>query len=238
MLSLIIPCRNEANNLEFLLPRIQNILEAVWDEEYEILVLNHGSTDDTPKLLKTLKESIPQLKEIWMDPITLKLGQILQQGIQQAQGESIITMDGDLSHLPEQLDQFVEKFQDDHDLVIGGRFGPEQGKFGSKSRYLISKVVNTLARFLLRRKLKDYTTGYRGFRKTLIESVKFNSIGFEFHLELNGLLSLAATKIAEIEIDYINRTRGKTKLIYRKEGFGYLKAIYWVWREKIRQHRE
>ena len=229
LVSIIIPCRDEAENLKTLIPKICEQLEQITLNSYEILILNHASKDSTSFLIKHFIALGINIVEYKYSIFNFKLGNMLLDGIGHAKGELIITMDGDLSHQPKSLKHIIHAWNQGHDFILGVRYNRNQIPFNPKQRYILSKLFNIFARSVLRIPITDFTTGYRGFSKSLFLKIHrtMKSKGFEVHLELNGKLAKSARDLICIPIEYKKRESGKSKLKYGSELLGYLKAIFW-----------
>ncbi len=185
-------------------------------EPFEILVINDCSTDETGAILKKMQAAYSQLRFITLNPrVIVPVGQAIRLGIKKAFGKFIISMDGDGSHLPEELRGFIQQKKQGKIAVIGGRYLPGQAPFQPISRYFISKLFNFFIREVLGRKIFDLTTGYRLFLREI--GLNLLSQDFEVHIELNLKLSRLPEKaVKEIPIHYTKRKFGKSKLKYLK----------------------
>lgn len=231
-ISIIIPSKDEEMNLKLLIPKIIFELNNIKIGPYEVIILNHGSNDNTNQLINTFKKKGWPILSFQYPRYTIKLGEMLIDGIVRAHGDFIITMDADLSHDPQNLKVYIEEFKKKRDFVVGVRYNRKQPLFFPKQRYFISKLFNLLPRILIDKTLTDYTTGYRGFNKNLFNCIKttIHSTGFEIHLELNGKLLMIAQNPVSIPISYLKRKTGKSKLRYYGEFLGYIKALYWIFK--------
>jgi glycosyltransferase involved in cell wall biosynthesis len=222
-LSIVIPVKNEQKNIGVLLNQIDKALKNI--DSYEIVVINHSSTDNTLHILKDFSAKHKTLRILTIQDNNIKLGEAIQAGINFAYGKYIITMDGDLSHPVYYLPKFISYFQQGYDFILGGRYQKHQPAFYPIQRYYISKIFNTIPRIYLQNGMSDFTTGFRGFRKLFFEKLTFKSQDFNFHLELNIKLSRYIKNRKEIPIQYIKREEGTSKLRYRQQFLGYVKAI-------------
>ena len=229
LVSIVIPCRDEAENLKTLIPQICEQLKQLESISFEILILNHASKDNTTSLIKEFNLAGANIIEYYYSSTKFKLGTMVLDGINKTKGEFIITMDGDHSHQPKSLKNIINAWKKDHDFILGVRYNRNQIPFDPKQRYFLSKLFNLFARSVLRIPITDLTTGYRGFSKSLFDKIKgtMNSKGFEVHLELNGKLAKSSRSFIGVPIMYKKRERGKSKLKYASELLGYLKAILW-----------
>ena len=118
-LSIIIPVLNEAPSLPELVGRIRKVVEGL-TTRYEIIVVDDGSTDDSFAVLERLRRDDNRLKVIQLRCVHGK-ATALAIGFKEAQGDLLITMDGDLQDQPEEIPQFLTKLAAGHDLVCGWR---------------------------------------------------------------------------------------------------------------------
>jgi glycosyltransferase involved in cell wall biosynthesis len=234
-ISIVIPCRDESENLKTLIPQISEKFEQIGPFSYEILILNHDSRDFTSSLIIDFSKSGIPISEYKYSISDFKLGNMLLDGIQRAKGDFIITMDGDHSHQPNSLIDIIKAWENGHDFILGVRYNRNQHPFNPKQRYILSKIFNHFARFILRIPITDFTTGYRGFSKEIFSKIQktMKSKGFEVHLELNGKLAKSAHHFTCVPIEYKKREKGKSKLKYASELCGYLKAVLWCYLYKI-----
>lgn len=221
--SFVIPAKNEQINLPVLIYGIMRNIPSHW--QYDIIVLDHNSTDNTNLVLLKLAQKLPILRIIKIRNANILLGQALQIGIGKALGDFVITLDGDLSHPARFIPEILQSFEKGHDYVLGGRYLKNQPPFRPLSRFYISKTFNLLAKLCCWKPLNDYTTGYRGFQRSLFIPNSYISKDFGFHVEFNLRLARAAKNPLEIPILYIKRKHGTTKLKYHKQFLGYLKGI-------------
>ncbi len=213
--SIVIPAKNEAHSLNTLIPQIMKKMSG-FNEPFEILVVNDCSTDETETVLRNLQSKYPKLRYITVKPqYIFPVGLAIRLGIKHSLGKFIISMDGDGSHLPGELQGFIEQKKRGKLAVIGGRYFQKQTPFQPISRYFISKLFNFMTRTVVRTKISDLTTGYRLFLRDI--GLTLTSQDFEIHVELNLKISHLPTKaVAEIPIHYIKRKFGKSKLKYLK----------------------
>lgn len=118
MLSIIIPFFNEKENLPILINQLINQLNRL-KKEYEIILVNDGSTDDLISNLKSLMSN-PNLKSV-NHKKRLGKGRALKTGIENSSGETIVFMDGDLQDDPEDLPKFLEKIDQGYEFINGIR---------------------------------------------------------------------------------------------------------------------
>ncbi|MHA1732150.1 MAG: glycosyltransferase family 2 protein [Promethearchaeota archaeon] len=230
-LSVVIPLKNEERNIPVLVPRLVAVCRERCGERFEVVCVDDGSTDRTLEQLANLRERFPRsLRVFSTDPRLLDhvtVGIALAKGLSESRGEYVVTMDGDLSHEPERINSFLDEFERGKLVVIGGRYARDQDPFRPASRYFISKLFNFVARFFVDAPVADLTTGFRGFRRDLLELVHVGAPGFEFHLEINKKLTtlVPPERVAEIPIRYRQRASGRSKMKYWEVFWRYFTKI-------------
>ena len=117
-LSCILPCRNEALNLDLLLPRLLDLLSSSV-QHWEIIIVDDGSTDATPLAL-TKWTGVPGVRAIQLSRNFGKEA-ALTAGLQAAHGEVVVTMDADLQHAPELIPTLLQKWRDGAEMVYAVR---------------------------------------------------------------------------------------------------------------------
>ncbi len=202
---------NEADNIEDLINKIFEYLP-----ESDILVVDDNSPDGTGKILNQLSKENPKIKVIHR---FRKLGlgtahKLAMKYTLENDYDFLITMDADFSHNPKYLPTLIDGLRK-NDFVIGSRY-IEGGKcdYGF-CRYSISKLANFLARFLLRIKLKETTTSFRGFNKFLLKRLPIDKIkaeGYSFFVECIYLVTKITKKYYEFPIYFEDRREGTSKI--------------------------
>ena len=147
LISVVIPAKNEARNLEKLLPKIQEELPGV-----EIIVVNDGSTDDTDEVVKEANVRCVTHE------YSLGNGAAIKSGARAAKGEVIVFMDGDGQHDPGQIRLLLEKIDLGADLVVGARHSGGQANIG---RSWANNFYNWFASLITGFKIQDLTSGFR-----------------------------------------------------------------------------
>lgn len=199
-LSLVICVYNEEDNV---LPLAEQIKVALSDYDFEAIFVDDGSTDSTRDKVRAIKDDRFVLVELRKN-----YGQssALQAGIDQATGEYIVTMDGDLQNdpldIPFMLKQSVD---DDIDVIAGIRNNRKDGMF---LRKLPSKIANTIIRSTTDIRIKDYGCTLKLFKSEIAKSIKIYG---ELHRFIPVLVALEGGTIAQMEVRHHARVHGKSK---------------------------
>jgi len=199
-LSVIICVYNEEQNIKPLNLRIN---ESLTGFDYEIIYVDDGSTDSTLRQIKELNDEKVVLVELRKN-----FGQssALYAGIEQAQGEYLVTMDGDMQNDPSDIPMMLEMAEkDEWDLVAGVRKNRQDGVF---LRKLPSKIANSIIRSSTGVKIKDYGCTLKVFKNDLAKNLGLYG---ELHRFIPVLASLEGARITQIDVKHHAREFGKSK---------------------------
>lgn len=162
--SIILPVHNEASVLERNIASLKRSLDGSIGE-YEIIISEDGSTDDTVKVAKTLEcESVRVLHHGKRNG----KGAAIKKAANIARSNIILFMDADLASNPEQVKELMESIKDGASLVIGSRYLKASKTRRDPVRYIASRGFNILVRTFTGSKLSDHQCGFKAFRKDLV----------------------------------------------------------------------
>lgn len=225
MITVLAPAYNEAPVIEKLVRAVMGALKGSF--EFELLIVDDGSSDETPYILKRLQREYPNLVVVRHSE-NRGLGAGLMTGFRSARGNIIVTMDANLSHDPKLIPEIVATLENSVDIVIASRFVKGGGMEGVPLwRNLISRAGNMVLGVFLRMGVRDHTSGFRGYRAKLVKEIRNVSKGFEAQLEI--LLALNSTRVPvvkEVPLMLKNRGAGESKMRYFQLVPRYLRAIY------------
>lgn len=219
-LTVLTPAFNEEDVIE---RSCAEILDALPDDA-ELLVVDDGSVDATPKLLAAAAAADERVRVV-THPTNRGLGAALSTGFANATGDVIVTMDADLSHPVALLEELVSACLQG-DAAFASRYMAGGGMHGVPWwRQAISKSANGVLRRVLRLPVRDITTGYRAFRADVVRGLPLESTGFEVQLELSARLVAADRKIVEVPLVLEQRAAGMSKMRYFRLIPRYMKAF-------------
>ena len=219
-LSVVIPVYNEKKTLSELICRVEAV-----KLEKEIIIVDDASTDGTRDLLKKYEEQ-ERFKVIYQSKNAGK-GSALRAGFDKAEGEIIIVQDADLEYDPKEYPLLVEPILDGRaDVVYGSRFLGGTHRVFFFWHYVGNKVLTTLSNMCTNLCLTDMETGYKVFRRTVLDSfiLKCNRFGFE--PEFTSKVARHAFRIYEVPISYSGRGYEEGKKIDWKDGVAALWFIF------------
>ena len=216
---IIIPTYNEALIIEETVYQVFQSVQRLSHYEVSVLIFDSASQDNTQQIVRDLQSQYSHL-HLQTEPQKSGLGSAYHAAMRYAMDELgadiVVEFDADLSHQPKYLVPMLESMEH-NDVVVGSRYIKE-GSIPKKwgwHRKLLSRLGSIMAQLILTSKYKDFTSGFRATRTTLLRKIlpsRFISSDFAYKLELLWLLHINGAKIAEIPIDFIDRSKGKSKL--------------------------
>ena len=216
--SLIIPTRNETETICQCIERAQQVL-ARMGLEGEILV-SDSSTDNTPELARSLGAKV-------INPNKLGYGNAYLAGFDQAQGDYIVMMDGDLTYDPLDMESMLSLLQSRRcDLVMGSRLKGEilPGAMPALHRYVGNPVLTWILNMLFSTSISDAHCGMRALSRPALKSLNLRSGGMEFASEMLIEAAGKNLRICEVPIVYHPR-KGVSKLNSFTDGWRHLRFM-------------
>ncbi|MFH0770619.1 MAG: glycosyltransferase family 2 protein [Candidatus Peregrinibacteria bacterium] len=201
MISVLIPVFNEQESIESTIRRAAEAIRST-GEEFEILVMDDGSTDRTKEILRTV--ALPELR-VLTNHFNRGYGTMMKMGIRHARGTTIATTDADGTYPIEDLPKLLSRMREtDADMVVGAR--TKKGASIPLMRRPAKAVVSVLANALAGFSIPDNNSGMRVFKRSLGEEfMHLYPRGFSFTLTIT-LAALTSGYIVEyVPIDYFKR---------------------------------
>lgn len=225
--SLIIPTYNEKKNIPILISMINSYLTEK-NIEYEIIIVDDNSPDETYKVIETLIPLFNNKLKLLKRPGKMGLGSAYIDGFSLTEGEYIFLLDADFSHHPKFLYDFIEKQQKEKsDIVTGSRYIGNGGVYGwSLKRKIISRGANFFSSFFLKPHVSDLTGSFRLYSRKAFETLlkKVKNIGYAFQMEIIIRAQYEGFKISEVPITFVDRIHGESKLTM-KEIFLFFQTV-------------
>ncbi len=240
-LSVVIPVYNERGTIEEILHRVLEV-----DIEKEIIVVDDGSTDGTCEVLERLAGStvggdppgpsgMPTTDthaiRVFFHDHNRGKGAAVRRGFQAACGQIVLVQDADLEYDPQDYFNLLKPIERGlADVVYGTRFhgGPRRVLYfwhavANKSHALLSNVLTNL-------NLTDIWTGYKVFRRDVLEKMTLKEDRFGFEIEVTAKVAKGGWRIYEVPISYSGRTYREGKKITWKDG---VKALWQIIRYNL-----
>jgi dolichol-phosphate mannosyltransferase len=202
-LSIISPIYNEEENIPLLVERLFAVLGAMGGE-FEVIMVNDGSTDRSFAILRAEAEKRPELKVI---DLKRNMGQTaaLMAGIDHSRGDILIAIDADLQNDPEDIPKLLEKLDEGFDVVSGWR---QDRKDAALRRNFVSRVANRLISWVSGVHLHDYGCTLKAYRRDVLEGVRLYG---EMHRFIPIYATWSGAKVAELPVSHHPRMRGVSK---------------------------
>src|SRR4051794_35417759 len=200
MISVVIPIHNEEPAILPLYDRLTRVMEAL-NKGYEIIFVDDASTDRSFELLANLVETDARLKVI---RLRRNFGQTaaLSAGFDEAQGDIVISMDGDLQHDPEDIPALLAKIDEGYDIASGWR---KNRLDNAITRRIPSRIANWLMAKASGVNLRDFGTTFKAYRSEILKDI--NLYG-ELHRFIPALASFYGARVAEVPIRNSPRVSG------------------------------
>ena len=226
----VLPTYNEAENLPVVLPRI-----LAEDPRLDVLVIDDGSPDGTGRIADGLAAGEPRVS-------------VLHRSGKQGLGSAYLTgfrwglerdyawlfeMDADLSHDPKYLSDLLAAIQE-CDLVVGSRYLKGVNVINwPMGRLLLSYYANKYARWVTGLPLTDATSGFKCFRREVLEAIDFSQVGstgYAFQIEMDFRAWRKGFEVCEVPIVFVDRETGASKM----SGAIVREAVWRVWALRLK----
>lgn len=208
MLSIIIPTKNE--------PYINELVADVHRKvgaKHEILVVD--KSDETPHV--TGARLIRQKSD--------GLGNAVLEGLKEAEGDTILMMDGDGSHDPNYINGMLENIKE-NDIVICSKYAPGGFTEDYQSRVFVSMIFNMLIAAFLGLKVKDVMSGFVMYKRSVFDGLVLRPRGYKLALEVLYKSSKRNIKVKELPVHFYKRKAGASKVGFNRAGVSEVWRIF------------
>lgn len=201
-LSIVTPVFNEEPNIPEFYSRITSAMKSL-NKNYDIWFIDDGSRDGTLKEIKAIAAKDKKVKYISFRRNFGKAA-ALSAGFEHAEGDIIITMDGDLQDEPAEIPKFIAKIEEGYDLVNGWKFKRKD----PITKTVPSKFFNWLTSKLIGLNLHDFNCGFKAYRKEVVKEITLYG---DLHRYIPAIAFWKGYRIAEIPVTHNPRIHGKSK---------------------------
>jgi dolichol-phosphate mannosyltransferase len=232
-LSIVIPAYNEAESIGETIEKLVSVLskESI---NYEILVVNDNSKDNTLEVLQELKSRFSSINFV-TNVGPNGFGYAVRYGLERFTGDCVAVMMADLSDSPQDLVKFYETMiAGNYDCVFGSRFmkGGKTIDYPAVKK-VINRVANAIIRMVMNISYNDTTNAFKLYRRHTIEGIKpFLSPHFNLTIELPLKAIIRGFNFAVVPNSWTNRKYGESKLKIREMGSRYFFILMYCFIEK------
>ena len=212
-LCVIIPVYNEAATLEELLRRVRATGLA-----HEIIVVDDGSTDDSPNILTRLQHSDRPPLRLLRHERNRGKGAAMRTGLAAVTGDLVLVQDADLEYDPSDYPALLALFDDPAVEVVFGSRNLRRNPKSSFSFYWGGRLLSWIANWLYGSHITDEATGYKVIKTGLLRDMGLQTDGFEFCPEVTAKLLQRGVTIHEVPISYTPRSWDEGKKIQWHDG--------------------
>jgi len=230
MLSILIPLRDEFDNLDNIVGKFDQNLQSI---NYEVIFVNDFSSDNTLQKAKTISSKKKNYKVY--DNQKKGLGGALNLGIEKTQGEYTCIMMADLSDDIDDLKVYYKKIsQNEHDAIFGSRFmRSSKVKDYPLNKLILNRIFNFFVKVLFLNKYNDFTNAFKIYRSDILKSfIPLISESFNIFLEIPLKIISRGYKYEIIPISWYNRKKGKAKFNMKELRSKYLLTLIYCFIEK------
>ncbi len=221
-ISVVVPLMNEEENIKYL---IEEVDKALKDYDYELILVDDGSTDNTVEEIKKYMNNKTKLVVL-----NRNYGQTsaMAAGIEVANGDIIVTIDGDLQNDPNDIPMMIEKLQQGYDVVAGIRAKRKDEPF----RKFLSKIANKIIRKVTGVQITDYGCTLKVFKKDVAKNLGLYG---ELHRFIPILASMYGAKITEVPVRHHERKYGTSKYGFNRTFKVISDLMYLVFMQRFGQ---
>lgn len=201
--SVVVPVFNEEGNLEELYRRLSDVLaDSGVVEDYELLFLDDGSTDESGAIIEDLAQADDRVRQFRFRSNRGKSA-ALNLGFRRANGDAVVTIDADLQDQPSEIPRLLRKL-DEYDLVSGWKVDRKD----PISKTLPSRFFNWVTGLVSNVDIHDFNCGLKAYRRELVDVLDLYG---EMHRFIPAMAGLLGYRVTELPVQHAPRTWGKSK---------------------------
>lgn len=218
IISVVIPAYNEQHTIG------QTISDTILTMDslkmpYEIIVINDGSTDKTLSIASKYKATVLSNGK------NRGKGYALRKGFQHAQGDIVVTIDSDGAHEPKEIPDLIQPLFNGVDVVAGSRYLGGRMHTTTRLHRIGNTMFNLMIMTLTGRRVTDSQSGFRAFKKEVLQKINLQSHGYDIEVEMTIKSLKNGFVIQEKPIYCEKRKHSNSKLRILHDGVRIFKAI-------------
>jgi glycosyltransferase involved in cell wall biosynthesis len=203
--------------------------------EFELIIVNDGSTDRTGEIVKELAQTDPRIRAIHQN--NAGKAAALKQGFAVSRGQIVIIQDADLEYDPAEIIHVIQPILDGKaDVVYGSRFLVRRAaRVLYFYHYVANRVITLLSNLFTNLNMTDVETGYKAMRGEIIRAMVIKSRGFGIEIEITAKVAKWGAAVYEVPISYYGRTYAEGKKIKASDG---IMALWYILRFNLFWNRK
>jgi len=228
-ISVVIPTKNEAENLKRIVPKVKAVLG---EHLLEIIAANSPSRDNTNEVAEQLQKEHPEFRLLQCPP---GMGASLKLGYAAAKGDWILSIDCDFLNNDDDIRNVFEKAKEGYDGVIGSRYVPGGGLRGYPwLKKLANRTYHMFIRYVLGIPVNDLTNNFKFYKAEIAKSIPLTEPHFAANAETGVYPALMGYKLAEVPVMWIQRQYGTSTFSVTKLSYSYGRALLRaLWRRYV-----
>ena len=221
--SVLIPAYNEGSTLEGVVQKVKRLPCAD-----EIVVVDDGSTDDTPEVADRIAE--PPRVIVHHHAVNQGKGAAVRTALALSTGDVLAIQDADLEQNPEDIERLLVPIREGKAKVVIGSRNMGKGRSKASLFYWGAYALTTAGNLLLGIRLTDMYSGYKVFTRDVARELHLVSRGFEFEAEFVARVAMLGVRIEEVPVSYQPRAQEEGKKINWKDAFrGFAMLVRCRW---------
>ena len=206
-LSIVIPIYNEEAGLAALFARLYPALDKLAAQQglsYELILIDDGSRDQSPALLREQFNQRPDVTRVVLLAVNAGQHMAIKAGFERTRGTIVVTLDADLQNPPEEIGKLLEKMREGYDYVGGYRRERNDTAF----RKYASKILNRIRERTTRIRMRDQGCMLRAYSRPIIDAINHSH---EVNLYIPALAFIYARRPTDVEVEHEERAAGESK---------------------------
>ncbi len=229
-LSIFVPARNEEENIENVIRRIEENV----DINHELVIVDDHSTDHTAQIVEGLNKEFPRVKYV-NNPLPAGFANAVITGFKNCTCDTVVPVMGDLCDDLATIEAMFEKINQGYDIVCGCRYSKGGKRLGgSNFKGVLSRLGGLSLNLLLGIPTHDIANAFKMYRREVIENMDLRSTGFEISMEIPLKGYYSGLKITEVPTIWKERSKGKSNFKVFKFLPRYLKLYFWAIKMRIK----
>jgi glycosyltransferase involved in cell wall biosynthesis len=219
VISIVIPAFNEEKTIGNVIEDTATVMDSL-KLPYEIIVIDDGSTDNTRRVATIYKATVLSHEK------NRGKGYAERKGFRHAQGDIVVTIDGDGAHNPKEITSLITPLLNGTDIAAGSRF-MGNGPYSTSRLNLLGNILFNMSIMIMTgRRVTDSQTGFRAIKKDVLHKLNLESQGYEIETEITVKSLKNGFKFREEPITVNRREYDTSKIRLFSDGAKILKTIF------------